>query len=515
MDVNQAECRANRKVHLQAFLKPRELAWRPRAHAARRIGCKMNAEAFASPPGETGEAARMLRARLDSFAASLPSTMWLNPVWALLSSLPFTGLFPTFGAVPLPRIALLVALQILNSMIAVMLYRGYRADPSDQRRWLFYFTTFQGLVGTCWGFMAWLLWVHGDLGNHIMVALNIVCILWAYTVSRTIHLPVYFASVVPTALLAAFRFSLSVRGDAWGLEYAIAITFACTVIMALAVKAQLEAMLKTRFANEDLAAELRRAHDQALRKRFEAEAANASKTTFLANMSHELRTPLNAILGFSDIIAQERMGQVGVPRYREYANDIHTSGSHLLSIINDILDIAKIESGKMEIEPRTIDPMDALSQSVKVIAPRARERNQELTVDIEPDTPSPLADERALRQIVINLVSNAVKFTQTGGVIRVSCYRAADGRFELCVEDNGPGIAADLLERVFTPFNQIDNRYNRQAGGTGLGLSLVRGLAELHGGEAWIDSVPGKGVRAFVRLPVSHELPMARRASAA
>jgi two-component system cell cycle sensor histidine kinase PleC len=273
----------------------------------------------------------------------------------------------------------------------------------------------------------------------------------------------------------------------------------------MAVKRQFDMILRSRFSNEDLAGELRHAHDEALRKRFEAEAANASKTTFLANMSHELRTPLNAILGFSDIIANERLGSVAVPRYSEYAHDIYTSGNHLLSIINDILDIAKIEAGKMEIEPRAVDPVRAVNAAVKVAMPRARERRQVLNVKIAPDTPMPFADERALKQIVINLASNAVKFTQEGGSVTVCCRRAEDGWFELCVQDNGPGIPPELLDRVFTPFNQIDNRYNRQAGGTGLGLSLVRGLAQLHGGRAWIESSEGAGVRAFVQLPAAHE----------
>jgi two-component system cell cycle sensor histidine kinase PleC len=464
----------------------------------------MTAQPIAPPAHQTGEAERMLRARLDFIAASLPTTVWINPVWAILGSIPFTGLFPIFNAVPLWRLAAAVMLQIANGVLALMLYRSYRAGVSSVNIWLARLTVLQALIGTAWGMMAWLLWIKGDEVNNVMVALTVVGILWAYAMSRTMHMTVYLAAVLPTAGLAFARFALSAQGDAWGLEYVVLVTFLCTMLLALAAKRQFETMLATRFSNEDLAMELRRAHDEALRKRFEAEAANASKTTFLANMSHELRTPLNAILGFSDIIANERLGGVGTPRYKEYASDINTSGSHLLSIINDILDIAKIESGKMEIEPRAIDPREAISNAVKVAGPRARERHQQIVVDMAPDTPRPFADERALKQIVINLTSNAVKFTQEGGKVVIRCRRAG-GDFELCVEDNGPGIAPELLERVFSPFNQIDNRYNRQAGGTGLGLSLVRGLAQLHGGDAWIESELGHGVRAFVRFPIASE----------
>jgi two-component system, cell cycle sensor histidine kinase PleC len=260
---------------------------------------------------------------------------------------------------------------------------------------------------------------------------------------------------------------------------------------------------RLRFEVEDLARELEEARDEALRKRFEAETANASKTAFLANMSHELRTPLNAILGFSEIIAKEVFGDVGSPRYAEYASDIHSSGAHLLSLINDLLDVAKIEAGRMEIEPCEMDVRKCFDTALKIIAVKARERRQELAIEVDPNAPPLFADERALKQILINLVSNAVKFTPEGGRITVLGSRARDGSFQIMVEDNGPGIPREKLDKIFKPFSQVDNRYDRQGGGTGLGLALVRGLAELHGGRAWLESEQGKGCRAFVILPTN------------
>jgi two-component system cell cycle sensor histidine kinase PleC len=258
-----------------------------------------------------------------------------------------------------------------------------------------------------------------------------------------------------------------------------------------------------RFSFEDMSRELEEARDDALMKRAEAEAANASKTAFLANMSHELRTPLNAILGFSEIIARECLGPVGSPRYKEYAGDIHNSGTHLLSLINDLLDVAKIEAGRMEIAPHMIETGRALESALKFVRVKARERNQVLTISVDDRAAILYADERALKQIVINLVSNSVKFTQNGGRINVSAKRNAGGDFELIVADNGPGIPKERIDRIFKPFAQADNRYDRQAGGTGLGLALVRGLTELHGGRTWIESEPGKGTRAFVILPAT------------
>jgi two-component system cell cycle sensor histidine kinase PleC len=223
-------------------------------------------------------------------------------------------------------------------------------------------------------------------------------------------------------------------------------------------------------------------------------------------MSHELRTPLNAILGFSEIIAKECFGSAGSPRYVEYAGDIHSSGAHLLSLINDLLDVAKIEAGRMEIQPEALDAKRTMESALKLVGAKAREHRQELVIETSSDAPVLYADERALKQMLINLVSNAVKFTPEGGRITVLGSRARDGGFQVMVEDNGPGIPREKLDRIFKPFSQVDNRYDRQGGGTGLGLALVRGLCELHGGRAWLESEPGKGCRAYIVLPPAPEV---------
>jgi two-component system cell cycle sensor histidine kinase PleC len=315
------------------------------------------------------------------------------------------------------------------------------------------------------------------------------------------HARVYLACVAPTVVLMIGRILFGGGPIALPLSLITALTFILVYMFTSGLRQQVEVMLETRFANDDLAVELLETRDEALRKRYEAEAANASKTTFLANMSHELRTPLNAILGFSELISSETLGPVGSVRYREYAADINSSGAHLLSLINDVLDVAKIESGKMDILPAIIDPKSVLDSALNFVHARATEKHHTITMEIADDIGEFYSDERAFRQMALNLLSNAVKFTPDGGEIAVSLKRMADGGAELCVRDNGPGISASVLDQIFMPFNQVDNRYSRQAGGTGLGLSLVRGLAELHGGKAWIVSDVGKGVRAYVYLP--------------
>src|SRR3984885_5396983 len=474
----------------------------------------MTALAIGSRNPALAEDPRLLRARLDLIVSSVPITVWLNPAWAALSTLPFVGFFPIFGTIPLWRVFAVMAMHIGNSFIAARLFKDYRRDPSNSQRWLWNVAGFQALIATAWGLMGWLLWDPGNPVNNVLVTLVIVVTLWAYASSRAMHTAVYLAGVTPTLVLTFALYAY--YGGKTGLPLALVVSVlsGLSYMFVFIVKRQVENQLRTRFANDDLAIELRDTPDDALRKRFEAEAANASKTTFLANMSHELRTPLNAILGFSDLIANESLGPVGTVRYRDYASDINASGNHLLSLINDILDIAKIESGKMEIEPVPLDQGPVIEKALTVTFAKAREKRQHVQIRIESEGVALVADERALKQIVINLVSNAVKFTPEGGNIVISGHAISDGGFQFCVEDDGPGIPSAFLDRIFTPFNQIDNRYSRQAGGTGLGLSLVRGLAELHGGRAWIESDVGAGVRAFVYFPKAARATASQRAPA-
>jgi len=320
-------------------------------------------------------------------------------------------------------------------------------------------------------------------------------------VMRINHIDMFLASLLPVAGFTVARF---VFGESV-LDYTVAATLILYTVQFNLDGRRLTRRVgedaRLRFQVEDLARELEETRDEALHKRFEAETANASKTAFLANMSHELRTPLNAILGFSEIIAQECFGPTGSPRYKEYAGDIHSSGAHLLSLINDLLDVAKIEAGKMDIDPNPLEVRKTFESALKIMNAKTREKRQELVIEVEAGTPPLFADERALKQILINLVSNACKFTPEAGRIAVVASKAPGGDFQIMVEDNGPGIPPEKIDKIFTPFSQVDNRYDRQAGGTGLGLALVRGLAELHGGRAWIESEYGHGCRVFVVLP--------------
>ncbi len=232
-----------------------------------------------------------------------------------------------------------------------------------------------------------------------------------------------------------------------------------------------------------------------------AELANRTKSEFLANMSHELRTPLNAILGFSEIIRAETLGPIGDPRYKEYASDIHRSGKHLLEIINDILDLSKVEAGRLEVHPETISVAEVVDQCIRLMRERARRGGISLSVAVEPIDLEVVADRRLVKQILLNLLSNAVKFTPEGGKITVRARQLPDGACLLCVADTGIGMSPDEIKKALVPFGQVDSVFTRRHEGTGLGLPLVQAFVQAHGGTLEIQSEKGKGTRADVILP--------------
>ena len=250
-----------------------------------------------------------------------------------------------------------------------------------------------------------------------------------------------------------------------------------------------------------LAANVNRMNDELRRLYGELETASRHKSDFLATMSHELRTPLNAIIGFSEVLQEQMFGELN-ERQIAYVNDVLEAGKHLLSLINDVLDLAKIEAGKMELELSQVAIPDLLRSAVSMHSERADRAGIALNLNTKPDEIAITADERRVRQIVFNLLSNAVKFTPALGRIDVSA-RLDDEQVEIAVADTGPGIAAGDLESIFEEFEQTSE--GKQIEGTGLGLPLSRKLVELHGGRLWAESTPGKGSTFHFTLPVRQE----------
>jgi len=233
------------------------------------------------------------------------------------------------------------------------------------------------------------------------------------------------------------------------------------------------------------------------------EVANKHKSEFLANMSHELRTPLNAIIGFSEALLEKLFGELNA-KQDDYLKDIHSSGRHLLSLINDILDLSKVEAGRMELELSEFSLPAALQNAMTLVRERAQTHGIKLKARVDPKLGEIRADERKFKQILLNLLSNAVKFTPDGGRVEVDASRNGNS-VEVSVKDSGVGIAKEDHETVFEEFRQVGRDYTSKQEGTGLGLALTRRFVELHGGKIWLKSKPGKGSTFTFTLPLNRQ----------
>jgi signal transduction histidine kinase len=267
-----------------------------------------------------------------------------------------------------------------------------------------------------------------------------------------------------------------------------------------------------------LVGKLEDARTEALADRRRAEDSDQAKSRFLATMSHELRTPLNAILGFSQMMEQKILGPLGNPTYEEYAQDIRVSGEHLLALVNDVLDLSKIESGRMSLSEDRVDLGDAITRTVALLASEATLRGIRLDTMIQPGLPEIRADARLIRQMLINVIANALRFTPGSGRVLVTADMDRNGGCRLAVSDTGPGIPESEIDAVLEPFRQGSNvetgaRFPAGGGdpgsaraGTGLGLALVKGFIELHGGSLALTSTVGQGTTVSLRFPASRIL---------
>ena len=335
-------------------------------------------------------------------------------------------------------------------------------------------------------------------GNYLYYGGIIVVIAYAASLWR---LRYYYTVLVAVLILSAYEVvSIYVNPIPTHLLINNNAFLALTGSMAILTSYFQELQFRRNFVDREKIRFEQRRSEFLLRK---SEAANRAKNDFLAVMSHELRTPLNAIIGFSEIISNQMFGRIDQEKYVDYANDIRHSGTHLLSIINDILDLSKAESGKLELEEAAIDPVESLNATMRMFRQKASEVGVQMTYRVKDDLPGLIADPRLFSQVAINLMSNALKFTPEGGEVSAELGLDENRDLALTIKDSGIGIKDVDLQRIFEPFVQVENALSRKHQGTGLGLPLVRKIMTLHGGTVKLESQPGIGTKVTVTFPKS------------
>ncbi|RST86685.1 HAMP domain-containing histidine kinase [Aquibium carbonis] len=450
------------------------------------------------------------REMLRLHARALTGSAVVVPLFAIAVAL--AGLFAGMGVVVV--LWAMTSAAIYAALAAFAQYVG-RAGPDEQTPVRISFLMLHGATGFAWAWFSGLGCEACQIEQFPIIKAVILLLAIAATAILAYALRgallATFAVPVMVYLYLAFENGEPVQIVMGGL---LAMSLPFFAYVSSHLNRSTVMLLSFRTEKDGLIAELETANAISDEARRRAEEANLAKSRFLASMSHELRTPLNAILGFSEVMADEVLGPMENATYREYARDIHDSGEHLLDLINEILDISRIEAGRYQINPEPVILCDIVEECCHLVALKARNKDIHVIQDFEPELPQLLADERAVRQITLNLLSNALKFAPTGGTVRVRVGWTAGGGQYISVKDNGPGIPADEIPVVLSAFGQGSIAIKSAEQGTGLGLPIVQGLLELHGGKFDLRSKLREGTEVFAIFPASRVLGTNRSAEA-
>jgi two-component system cell cycle sensor histidine kinase PleC len=425
------------------------------------------------------------------------------------------------GAVTTPLLAIIVAMGAMfwapprelliwlcavfvSKGIVISLCRQFAKAPRDDATtpvWRAKITAAEFLYGVTWAAVAFISPdTQGEAAHTFIFASLLVVISMRMLFASTV-MPIVYAGTVPMTAAIVLRFALLDNPFYWAMAAMAVGVHIYFIWLMNGLNSTVVAMLEYRAEKDALIGELEQAKAISDEARARAEEANLAKSRFLATMSHELRTPLNAILGFSEIMRSEILGPHANPTYKEYANDIHQSGQHLLNLINEILDISRIEAGRYELHEAPVELAEIVEDCHRLMRLRAENKGLKIVEEFEEGLPQLWADERAVRQICLNLLSNAVKFTPTGGTVTLRVGRTGTGGQFLSVKDTGPGIPESEIPRVLRSFGQGSLAHQTAEGGTGLGLPITKGLTELHDGAFELKSKLRYGTEVIISFP--------------
>ncbi len=401
--------------------------------------------------------------------------------------------------------AILWLAMVIGAKVALLeLCRRFVALPRQEinltvwRRRLILAETINGFV---WAGFALVGIGATDSASHVFLFASLIVVLAIRMTFASTALPILYVGTIPMTIAVVIRLLLLGHPFYWAMASMALGVHVYFIFLAKGLNSTALAMLAYRAEKDALIAELEQEKATSDDARRRAEGANVAKSRFLATMSHELRTPLNAILGFSEVMKSELLGPIENDNYKEYAGNIHDSGKHLLQLINEILDLSRIEAGRYELHEEPVRLAEVVQDCLRLLTLRAESKGLHVDAEFDRDLGQLWADERAVRQICLNLVTNALKFTPRGGRVDIVVKNTPDGGQVLSVKDTGPGIPKEEIPKVMQAFGQGSLAHHTAEGGTGLGLPIVQNLVDLHGGTFELLSELRKGTEAIVTLP--------------
>jgi two-component system cell cycle sensor histidine kinase PleC len=467
------------------------------------------------PRAAVGERIRDIRARLVHGTTLKPEfeyellTMFVRNELSARVTLPLLAAIFSLASMfwaPVLQASAWLAFVISAKFFMISACRSFLAQPPGQVRvhaWRRLFVWLELASGIAWGGIAVVGIGAADPSSHVFVLASLIVLLAIRMTFASSVLPILYVGTIPITLAVVGRLLLQGHPFYFAMAAMAVGLHVYFVVLAKGLNSTALAMIEFRAEKDALILEIEEEKSISDEARRRAEAASMAKSRFLATMSHELRTPLNAILGFSEIMKNEVLGPLENASYREYAANIHDSGRHLLQLINEILDLSRIEAGRYELHEEPVRLADAAEDCLRLLKLRAESKGLEIVPDFSDGLPPIWADERAVRQICLNLMSNALKFTPRGGRITLTVAATPEGGQTLIVKDTGPGIPKEEIPRVMQAFGQGSLAHQTAEGGTGLGLPIVQNLVGLHGGTFELRSELRKGTEAIVTFPQS------------